>query len=334
MFAEAAEAATCVEAQHTSAAVLERIGKVLQQRAPHTVITCARGSSDHAATLAKYLIETRTGIPTASAALSVSSLYASAVRAQGTLCLAISQSGRSPDLLASVSALKQSGSFVLAMVNDADAPLAELADEVLPLSAGAETSVAATKSYIASLAMIVRLVAEWSGDRSLHDDLLRLPGLLRQSWSLDWSPLVETLGDCTNMYVVGRGIGLGIAQEAALKLKETCRIHAEAFSSAELQHGPMVLVKDGFPVLLFSQVDETAEAMQETGALLAARGARVLFAGPAPAGTQCLPTISASPIIQPILQIQTFYAAVGALALERGLDPDRPAHLSKVTRTI
>src|SRR5215212_2599935 len=186
MFAEAAEAFAAVEGLRRSSEVA-RIGAAIRSLAPRTVITCARGSSDHATTFAKYLIETRTGIPTASAAPSIASVYETRARADGCVCLAISQSGRSPDLLATVEALKAGGARVLALVNDASSPLAELADEMLPLGAGAETSVAATKSYIASLFAVAAVVAEWTEDEAMRGELTAAPELLREAWQADWS---------------------------------------------------------------------------------------------------------------------------------------------------
>ena len=333
MFAEAAEAYAAVEGLQRSAAVA-RIGAAVRALAPRTVITCARGSSDHATTFAKYLIETRTGIPTASAAPSIASVYETRARADGCLCLAISQSGRSPDLLATVEALKLGGAWVLALVNDASSPLAQLADEVLALGAGTETSVAATKSYIASLFAVAAVVAEWTGDEAMRSELGQAPDLLREAWQADWSAVAEQLVDASSMYVVGRGLGLGIAQEAALKLKETSQIHAEAISGAELHHGPMALVKPGFPILVFTQADETSAGTDKLCAELAVRGAKVLVAGRDVAGTTRLPMPDAPALLQPMLQIQSFYRAANALALARGLDPDRPPHLAKVTETI
>jgi glucosamine--fructose-6-phosphate aminotransferase (isomerizing) len=333
MFREAAEAAEAVARQDAFDADLKRIGAALRERSPNLVLTCARGSSDHAATYAKYAIETRIGVPVASAAPSVASVYASPLSVQGAACIAISQSGRSPDLLASVSNLKAGGAWVLALVNDEDSPLAEIADELFALGAGPERSVAATKSFIASLAAIARLVAAWSGDDVLHGDLSKLPSLLQRAWRLDWSPLVDELEGATNLYVLARGIGLGVAQEAALKLKETSQLHAEAFSTAELRHGPMALVHQEFPALMFNQSDATESSVEETAAALVGRGARVFLAGGQAAGAISLPSLTCAPLLEPIVQIQSFYRAANALALARGLNPDRPPHLAKVTET-
>ena len=333
MFREAAEAADAVARQEMAEADMQRIGAALRHRSPPVVITCARGSSDHAATFAKYAIETRIGIPVVSAAPSVASVYASRLRAEGAVCVAISQSGRSPDLLATVSSLKEAGACVVALVNESDSPLAAIADELFDLGAQAERSVAATKSFIASLAAIARLVAEWGDDDQLRDELRQLPHLLRQAWELDWSPLIRGLEGATDLYVLGRGVGLGVAQEAALKLKETSQLHAEAFSTAELRHGPMALVRDGFPALMFGQSDETGSDIEETASMLASRGARVFLAGNTAPGAVSLPSLPCSPLLEPIVQIQSFYRAANALAVARGLDPDRPPHLAKVTET-
>jgi glucosamine--fructose-6-phosphate aminotransferase (isomerizing) len=333
MFREAAEAADAVARQEAAAAGLKRIGAALRERSPALVITCARGSSDHAATYAKYAIETRLGVPVASAAPSVASVYASRLRADGAVCIAISQSGRSPDLLATVASLKDAGAWVIALVNETQSPLADMADEVFGLAAGPERSVAATKSFIASLAGIARLVAEWGADDALRSDLAELPKLLRKAWELDWSPLTEGLKHATDLYVLGRGIGFGVAQEAALKLKETSQLHAEAFSTAELRHGPMALVREGFPVLMFGQSDETGRNVGETASELIERGARVFHAGAEAKGAIWLPTVRCAPLLEPIVQIQSFYRAANALALARELDPDRPPHLAKVTET-
>jgi glucosamine--fructose-6-phosphate aminotransferase (isomerizing) len=335
MFAEARESGAVVAAQRV--ANMDRVAGLaewLRSRPPSAVVTCARGSSDHAATFAKYLIETRLGVVTASLAPSVASVYGVAARAMDALCLAISQSGKSPDLLATVRGAKEAGAHCVALVNVADCPLAELADEVLPLMAGPELSVAATKSYIASLAAIIDLVAAWGGDQALSDALATAPALLRQAWEADWSPMVERLRHARGLYVIGRGIGLGIAQEAALKFKETSGLHAEAFSAAEVKHGPMALVGPDFPLLVFRQPDETESSIDDLVAEVVARGGEVLVAGSGVKGAITLPSIGAHPVIEPMLQIQSFYRAVNALSVARGFNPDKPPHLSKVTETV
>ena len=339
MFQEAGEAARVVARQvAANARVAAAIGERLRASPPRAVVTCARGSSDHAATFAKYLIETRTGVLTSSAALSVSSVYAAQQDLEGVLYVAISQSGKSPDLLAAVEAAKQGGAFTLALVNDETSPLAALADAVLPLHAGPELSVAATKSYIAALAAIVQLVAAWTQDDELAGALETLPTALSAAWEQDWSAGIEALREATNLYVLGRGVGFGIAQEAALKFKETCGLHAEAFSAAEVLHGPMALVKDGFPALVLAQHDETYAPTLAMAQGLAERGATVLLAGGTASGATTLPTAlptgAGHPVLEPILAVQSFYRMAAGLSVARGYDPDRPPHLNKVTKTV
>jgi glucosamine--fructose-6-phosphate aminotransferase (isomerizing) len=335
MFREAAQAPQAVRAQlETNERLMSQLGAALRELSPVAVVTCARGSSDHAATFARYLIETRAGVLTSSAAPSVSSVYAARPDLRGTVFLAISQSGASPDLLASVENARSAGARVIALVNVPDSPLARAADHTIPLCAAPETSVAATKSYIASLAAIIHLVASWTRDQQLLDALADAPDLLAQAWELDWSIAAQRLRAASSLYVIGRGLGLAVAQEAALKLKETCGLHAEAFSAAEVRHGPMALVRNGFPVLLLAQADETHDGIEQLAAELVAQDAQVMLAGARCPGAMLLPTQAAHPALEPMLAIQSFYRMANTLSLVRGFDPDRPPHLRKVTETV
>ena len=335
MFREAARASDAVRAQlQRDGAAIAAIGAAVRRLAPRTVITCARGSSDHAATFAKYLIETRAGVLTASAAPSVSSVYGVSQDLRGSLFIALSQSGRSPDLLASVAAARAAGATILALCNSADSPLIAAADLVIELRAGVESSVAATKSYLATLAALIRLVAAWTQNAALASAVDGLPAMMDQSWALDWSAALPALESAEHLYVIGRGLGLGAAQEAALKCKETCGLHAEAFSSAELRHGPYALSGPGFPALLFAQRDATQAGVQTLGCELVRRHVPVLIAGAEVAGAIGLPTVEAPPEIAPILLVQSAYRLIATLAVRRGFDPDHPAHLRKVTETV
>lgn len=333
MHAEAAEAPDVVaRLVDRNRAVIARIATRLRDQPPPFIVTCARGSSDHAATYGKYLFETMTGIPVSSAALSVASIFGAPLRAKGALCLAISQSGRSPDLLASVTAYKAAGAFVVAMVNDEASPLADLADELLPLCAGPERSVAATKSFIAALVGQAALAAAWARNDHLPSQIDILPAAMSRAFSLDWSAARSRLRGAQNMFVLGRGFGLGIAQEAALKFKETCGLHAEAFSAAEVRHGPMAIIGRGFPVMAFATSDMSGDAVRSATAQFGERGAVTLLADAAGGGN--LPAIpTAAPALEPILMIQSFYRLVNELAVARGIDPDAPPHLKKVTET-
>jgi len=335
MTREAKEAPQRVRAQLAEeSGRLSRIAATLREFRPRAVVTCARGSSDHAATYARYLVETRLGLLTSSASPSVSSVYGVRQELDRCLFLAISQSGRSPDLLSAAAAAKNSGALVVALVNEEDSPLAAAADHVIPLRAGPEASVAATKSYICALAATLHLVVHWSGNQILLKQLQALPAQLEEAWRLDWRPMVDLLMPATNLFVLGRGLGLAVAQEAALKLKETCGLHAEAFSGAEVRHGPMALMKQNLPALMFVQDDETREGMEALAQDLCASGAQLLMAGGGAPGTTRLPTLPADAAVAPILLIQSFYRWAAELALARGFDPDRPPHLKKVTETF
>lgn len=332
MFREAAQAADAVAVQfERNAEVVAALAARLRREPPRFVVTCARGSSDHAATFAKYLFETRLGLVTASASPSVGSVYAGRPQVQGALYLLISQSGRSPDLLRNAEAARAGGACVVALVNDIDSPLAALAHVALPLHAGPERSVAATKSYLCSLAALLQLLAHWRGDDALRDALPELPTALSAAWRAGWTPLVDGLADARNLFVLGRGLGLGAVQEMALKLKETCGLHAEAYSAAEVRHGPMAIVGPGFPLLCLAQPDETEAGMREVVDAFRARGAQAWLA--AVDGELPL-TATREPAFAPLLAVQSFYRAANALALRRGFDPDVPPHLRKVTETL
>ncbi len=335
MFTEAAEAPDVVARQiAANCPDIKKLGARLRDLAPRMVFTCARGSSDHAATFAKYLFETRLDLATMSQAPSISSIYRDVLPAmKNQPFLAISQSGQSPDLLLSAEAARQAGAVIIALVNDVNSPLAKLADHVIPLHAGPEKSVAATKSYLASLGALIHLAAEWSGDPALHQALDTLPQALRTAWNQDWTA-ADSFADAQSLFVLGRGLTLGAAAEAALKFKETAGIHAEAFSLAEVLHGPMALVKQDFPVLIFAPQDGAAAGLADTVAKFADRGARLAVAGAKLPDVQLLPIAEGlDPITAPLVMVQSFYRLMNRIALARGLNPDQPPMLSKVTRT-
>lgn len=336
MYREAAEAPAVVDRQLTeNDAAMASLAARLRAQPPRFVVTCARGSSDHAATFAKYLIETQLGLVTASASPSVSSLYRAPQDLAGVLYIVISQSGRSSDLLHCAEAARFAGAQVLALVNREDSPLAAIADTVIPLMAGAEHSVPATKSFLATLASLLQLVSHWNPDPLLRAALPALPEAMQEAFTQDWTPLVQGLTHVQDLFVLGRGLGLGVAQEAALKLKETCGLHAEALSSAEVKHGPMALVKEGFPLLLFAQDDATLRGSLAAAREFRGRGARVWSAAPQDAHADALPLTSTPHFLcEPLLAAQSFYRAANALSLARGHDPDSPPHLRKVTETL
>ncbi len=321
-------------------AAIEALARDLSANPPAVVVTAARGSSDKAAGFFKYLLEIVTGVPVASIGPSVASVYRAPLRLEGALMVTISQSGRSPDLVELQAAARRAGARTLALVNADGSPVAAGADHVLPLHAGAETSVAATKSFIASVSALAALVAAWSGDRHLQSAVRDLPAVLDAALDLDWSGAEAPLADAASLYTLGRGPAFPVAEEAALKLKETAALHAEAFSSAEVMHGPLRLVEPRFPVMLFAPLDAALAANRQTAERLVAAGAMLYSVVPGERGGQDFPgsrlpaAASGHTLLDPISMIASFYRFVEALSRLRGLDPDHPANLAKVTETI
>ncbi|NIJ06730.1 glucosamine--fructose-6-phosphate aminotransferase (isomerizing) [Sphingomonas vulcanisoli] len=340
MLSEALEAPEICEAQLRSNADLVReAGQRLRKLAPPFAATLARGSSDQAAAFAKHLLEVYAGVPTLSHSPSIGSLYRrTSASFRDVPLIAISQSGRSPDLIAAAEDAKRMGALVVVIVNDEESPLAALGDITIPVRAGRESSVAATKSFVATLVALTHLVAEWSEDDGLRQALPTIAPALRAAGAQDWSNALPHLRDANDLLVLGRGPTLPIAGEAALKLKETAGLYAEAFSVAEVAHGPMTLVKNGDPVLVFGPADVSSEGLKERLEDFAARGATVIAAGAAGdigAASIVLPMESSRhPIVQAIGAIQSFYALANALSLARGRNPDSPPHLAKVTKTL
>ncbi|MCY4265878.1 MAG: SIS domain-containing protein [Gammaproteobacteria bacterium] len=336
MFQETGEVADTIEHQQLcNASLIEKIASKLKRISPRLVFTCARGSSDHAATYAKYLFETRMGVAVCSFAPSVASLYAAPTNFQETVFIAISQSGRSPDLLNASQAAKAGGAYLLALVNEEISPLADLADDVIPISAGPELSVAATKSCIGAMSAIYHLCAEWQGNNEMRDAFTELKDALNEAWSIDWSQMLVPLHNTRQALILSRGIGLAGAQEAALKLKETCMIQAEAISAAEVRHGPMSIVDAGFRVIAIATFDKSQQSIDSICQDFLNFGACLLVAGKPLEGALCLPTPCApDPGLQPLVFLQAFYKFANALSIDRDLDPDNPRNLSKVTETV
>jgi glucosamine--fructose-6-phosphate aminotransferase (isomerizing) len=305
-----------------------------REQQPALVITCARGSSAHAATFGKHLIERHLGIPVAAAAPNIETVYRQRMRLQGQLLLTISQSGRSDDLTEFALMAKAAGARTAAIVNDTESPLAAACEIVLPMGAGPETSIAATKSFVASLVVLLRLSAEWLDSDPLRAAIGRLPDRLAAATRLDWTSAVDTLSQAESLVTIGRGPTLAIAREAALKLKETCNIHAEAFSGAEFQHGPVALVSPSYPIVLFMPTDEAAAGLRQLTLDLQSKGAVVFATGHEATTEGRLPALPPDhPDADAVALIQSFYATSVRIAERRGTDVDRPRHLQKVTRT-
>ncbi|MDC6168305.1 SIS domain-containing protein [Paucibacter sp. XJ19-41] len=310
------------------------LGEALRASPPTSLLTVARGSSDHAAHYMAYLMMARLGRLVTSLPMSLITLYQSKIECKGLVSLAFSQSGQSPDLVAPTKFFSAGGARTVAFVNAEGSPLAAAAQHVFGLHAGPEQSVAATKSYIAQLVAGARVVAAWQADEDLSAALQTLPQALERAAALRWDVAVEALKDADKLFVIGRGTGLAIAMEAALKFKETCGIQAEAFSGAEVKHGPMALVEEGYPLLVFAPRGPAQAGLIALAEEMRGRGARVLLAAPAGTpGAELELACTGNEDLDPIAAVQSFYPMVEALARARGLNPDQPRHLAKVTKT-
>jgi glucosamine--fructose-6-phosphate aminotransferase (isomerizing) len=335
MASEAKSAAAAVAAQGAQAG--QRIAALadrLVHDQPRLAFTVARGSSDHAASYFAYLAMLRLGVPVVSLPMSLVTLHRAPLSVSGQLALALSQSGESPDLVDTMSALRAAGATTAALVNRTESPLANRSEWVVPLCAGDERSVAATKSYITALTAIARLVGHWQRDERMLSSIASLPDRLEAAARVDGGHAIEALVGAERAMVVGRGLGFTVALESALKLKETCVVQAEAFSSAEVRHGPMALIDEGYPLIVFALRGPEQAGLIDLAREMRGRGARVTLVAPPDVDDSDVRLVVADdPVLDPILAIQTFYLVVAKLAEARGLDADQPRHLSKVTRT-
>jgi glucosamine--fructose-6-phosphate aminotransferase (isomerizing) len=247
----------------------------------------------------------------------------------------ISQSGQSPDIVEMMQAAGAGGALTVAITNHAASPLAAASAHCLPLAAGVEHSIAATKTHVVSVLAGLSLLAEWQGDDDLRAAIAALPQALARAVALDWSPLAERLVAARSLYVLGRGPAIAIAAEAALKGKEVCGLQAEAYSAAEVLHGPSAIVQAAFPVLALGVPDAALPQVIATAERLAWQGAEVFMTGGSARGVTALPSVAGlHPLVAPLVLAVTWYATVERLARLRGFDPDTPPHLRKVTETV
>lgn len=308
------------------------IAKRLNVEAAPLAVLCGRGSSGHAGVFLRYLIETRLQLPVSASAPSVVTAFRKPLTLRNALFIVISQSGASPDLVAATRSARDSGARTVAIVNAAPSPVADAAEFIIPIEAGTEQSVAATKTMIASMAAGAGLIAELADDEALRTALDRLPARLDRALSLDWSELSPDLEKASAVFVASRGLGLGVAYESALKLAEVLRLPALGYSAAELQHGPRAALSCRTPVVMMRLLDETAAAIDALAVELRQSGIAVHLCG-GPYST--LPWLDDDhPATDAITMLVPIYCLIEHLAREWGFDPDRPPQLRKVTRTF
>ena len=336
MYKEIREIPAVVRALLTDGlAPIKATAQALRRSDPAFIATVARGSSDHAATYFKYAAELTLGLPVASIGPSIASIYGAKLKLGGAACVGISQSGQSPDIVAMAQSAHEQGALAVAITNDPASPLARASDHCLNIHAGAERSVAATKTFVTSAVAGVALLAYWKQDHALIEALSTLPDDLEVATRQNWPELREKMAKRNSLFVLGRGPSYAISNEAALKFKETCQIHAESYSSAEVLHGPVSIVEPHYPVLALASRDASESAIVEVADKLAAQGADVFITSELAQHSHKLAFAKTGhPLLDPLALIVSFYAFIERLSIDRGSNPDTPRNLKKVTETV
>jgi glucosamine--fructose-6-phosphate aminotransferase (isomerizing) len=321
-------------------ASVERIAATIRNRAPHFILLAARGTSDNAARYGQYLFSAANGLPVALATPSLFTLYGKSPRLGESLVMAISQSGQSPDIVAVVEEGRRQGALTLAITNDANSPLATTAEHVILLHAGQERSIAATKTYTASLLAVAMLSTALAEDEEGFRALDALPVLMSEvvASAPDIIKAAKTYRDIEACVVISRGYNYATAFEIALKLKELAYILAEPYSSADFEHGPVALVERGFPVLAVVPEGCVAEELVDLLHRLRERKARLVVIANRDDALALAQTPLPLPVgvpewLSPLLAVVPGQLFTLGLIESKGLDPDHPRGLRKVTLT-
>jgi glutamine---fructose-6-phosphate transaminase (isomerizing) len=340
MLSEIREAPSVVTRQlERNAEIVQRLAKAVHAKQPRFAVTVARGTSDQAASFAKYSFENHLGLVMSSATPSTTTIYGKRLKLEDALVVTISQSGRSPDVVNTVAQARDSGALTVAIVNVEDSPLAQAAEFVLPMHAGEEKAVAATKTFIASLSATLHWLEAIQPDAALRDAMTRLPQHLEKALEIEdrVDDAVQRYAYAEQMIALARGLHFPIALETALKLKETCVLHAESFSTAEFAHGPIILAEAGLPIIAFQARDATASSV-ELYREVVKRGAELTLIGDSsvevPAQSKLETPDTGHIFTDPLAAALVAYLYAGHLSLARGLNPDSPRSLQKVTMTL
>jgi glucosamine--fructose-6-phosphate aminotransferase (isomerizing) len=304
------------------------------------ILIASRGSSSNAARYAQYLLGRAYRVPVAFATPSLFTLYEQPPRLDGALVIGISQSGKSPDVVEVVAEARRQGRPTIALTNTPSSPLGQAADGVLKLEAGKEQAVAATKTYVNSLGAVALLFATSTADAQALGELQRLPEQLAAQLDQSWEHLTEIdrLGTVDGGTVVSRGINYCTAFEIALKIRELSGLLFESWSAADLMHGPVAAIGEGWPVVAVAPSGPALGAMGDAVGAVAARGARTVVisddAGLRSRGEIGLPLLPGVPEwLSPLVAVVPGQLAALRLAQLRGIDLDEPLGLSKVTLT-
>lgn len=319
---------------------IERLGAALRQRDVDVIVLVARGSSDNAALFGRYLLEIATGIPVSLSAPSVHTLYGAKLKLKRALVIGVSQSGEGEDINRVLENSRASGAFTIGITNEPQSEMVKLVDEPLLMHGGEERSVAATKTFTGQMMLFYMLAGALAQD-GFKLDYDGIPEFAARA--LEQKPaiveLVQRYAFMENCVVVGRGLAYANAYEFALKLMETCYVVAERFSSADFLHGPVAMIERHFPVMLFAPPGVMLEGTKDLiRRLQELRADTVAITGDIETATMCSRSIimprEIDEFLAPIPYIIPAQLFAAMLAEAKGLDPDKPRSLSKVTRTL
>lgn len=306
----------------------------------NSICIAARGTSDHAAVYAKYVLELTLGLPVSLAASSVFTIYHKGLKLKNTLVIGISQSGKAADVLEVIRGANQQGAITVAITNASDSPLASEAKFHLYCEAGLELSVAATKTFTAEIYLIAQLAAEWSGDQTLKDEITMIPKGITHTFEIAniIEEKVERYRFMDECFVLARGINYAVSLEAALKIQETTYVRAKAFATSDFQHGPIAMIDRDIPVIMFapegpSLKDVTGMAdrlKQDNLELIVVSNKKEILE----MGACALPIPETkNDMVSPFFNVVVAQMFACKLAVAKGLDPDNPRQLKKVTIT-
>ena len=332
MASEIGESADVVSRIVRNRGAIAEIAQRLRIGSAPLCVLCGRGSSGHAGVFLRYLVETRLRLPVSASAPSVTTAFRTTLQLRNALFIVISQSGQSPDLVAATTSARATGARTIAIVNATSSPVAAAAEFVIPIEAGAEHSIAATKTMIGSMAAGAELIAELAEDQALRSALDMLPERLNRALSLDWSEVSDDLGEASAVFVAARGLGLGSAREIALKLAETLRLPAIGLSAAELQHGPRAALSPRTPVVMLRINDQTAATVDALAKELREQKIALHLCGGPHGSLQWLR--EDDPLTDAITMLVPAYRMIEQTARKWGFDPDRPPRLRKITETF
>ncbi|HEX2945626.1 MAG TPA: SIS domain-containing protein [Clostridia bacterium] len=319
---------------------LGRIVESIRESGADKIMIAARGTSDHAAVYAKYIMETTLGIPVSLAAPSVFTMYHCRLKLDKTLVIGISQSGKAADVLEVIRSANASGALTVSITNFSDSPLATETRYHLDCSAGLEKSVAATKTFLAQITLLAALTAEWSGNAEMLGKLQSIPDKIEKliSDSGEIAEKVQRYRYMEECFVLARGVNYAIALESALKIQETCYVRAKAYATSDFYHGPYAMIENGMPVFVFAPSGPSLGDVKEMIGRLKESGAELIVISDVEelkAQGDCsfsVPGIG-DDVFSPFYNVAIAQMFACRLALAKGLNPDSPRSLSKVTIT-